>query len=69
MNDLRKDFIEYHNKLSSYLNSLEQHKIVKELKLAITEEFIKFTEKKNITITDLYKNILIAINDFYKIED
>lgn len=69
MNDLRKDFIEYHNKINKSLNSLEQHKIIKELKLALTEEFINFTEKENITITDLYKNILIAINNFYEIED
>lgn len=69
MNELRKDFIEYHNKINKSLDNLNQHKIVRELKLVITDEFIKFTEKKNITLTDLYKNILMAINDFYKIDD
>lgn len=69
MNELRKDFIEYHNKISKSLDNLNQHKIVRELKLIITDEFVKFTEKKNITLTDLYKNILTAINDFYKIDD
>lgn len=69
MNELRKDFIEYHNKINKSLDNLNQHKIVRELKLVITDEFIKFTEKKSITLTDLYKNILMAINDFYKIDD